>query len=234
MEQNNPTRNIISKILSTGSYSAEELDHLYRYLSKRTHPDLTGNDGEAFIRLRETYLQVKNRLESTGPKEKMHFDPFRIITEAGFPAAQAPRINLYIVLKRFFQAGFYNRKIRKNPSSIRRAAEVLEAIRYWSDRYTPLLYEIIEGYLEQGVDFMSTTKQFRDYSFGRRLFLQGADLFFRYQSTGKEGARSLAEEKLCLAAVIVEKTAGKNHAVGSFSRWFLEELEKTPVLIPGL
>ena len=234
MEPEHTAPDIIRKVLSTGTYSADELDHLYRYLSKKTHPDLTGNDGEAFIRLRETYLRAREQLHLPGSQNAPPFDPFRIIAELGFEAVPAPRINLYILLRRFFQAGFHNRKIRNRSSSLRRAAEILEAIGYWSDRYSPQLKSIINGYLDRGADFMNTTKQFRDFSFGRRLFIQGTDLFFRFQSSGKEGTRSLAEEKLTLSAVILRKTTGGGHPLTAFGQWFLEELEKPPVLIEGL
>jgi hypothetical protein len=53
---------IIRKILDQGSYTEAELDRLFRVLSKQTHPDLGGGDGEAFIRLREAYETAKYRL----------------------------------------------------------------------------------------------------------------------------------------------------------------------------
>jgi hypothetical protein len=64
MEQPQNVEQIIRKILDRGSYSEEELDRLFRVLSKQTHPDLGGGDGEAFIRLREAYETAKYRLHS--------------------------------------------------------------------------------------------------------------------------------------------------------------------------
>lgn len=225
---------IIKKLLSGGSCSAEELDHLYRHLSKQTHPDLTGSDGEAFIRLRETYLKAREHLGASPATGPPPFDPFRVIREAGFEAVPAPRINLYIVLRRFFQTGLHLRKIRNNPAALRRAAEILQAIGFWAERYSPPAADIVNGYLDHGADFMNTTKQFKDYSFGRRLFIQGADLFFRYQANGKALTASLAKEKLNLSAVIIERSAGADHPTASFARWFLDELEKPPLMLEGL
>lgn len=230
--QEDPTGpEIIQKILATGSCSPEDLDRLYRHLSKQTHPDLTGSDGEAFIRLQETYHKAR---DLAAVQKKPPVDHFRIIREAGFEAVPAPRINLYIVLRRFFQAGYHHRKVRDNPASLRRFAEVLETLEYWAGRYSPPVQEIIEGYLDHDTDFMNTTKQFRDFAFGRKLFIQGADLFFRYQASGRAQTASLAEEKLALSAAIIEKTAGEGHPAAAFSRWFADELKKPPLLLEGL
>ncbi|MBN2051690.1 MAG: hypothetical protein JW760_14665 [Spirochaetales bacterium] len=232
MDPDIKTPDIIRKILSTGTYSAEELDHLYRYLSKQTHPDLTGSDGEAFIKLREIFLQVRAQAEE-GRRTSV-FNPLKIIREAGFPDNLPPRENLYAVLMRFFRSGLHHRKLRDNPSFFRRMEELLQALRYWSSIYSPPLITLVEEYLGQSTVYMSTTKQFKDFSFSRKLFLQGTDLFFRYQASGRDTARALAEEKLTLAVIIMEKTAGSAHPAVPFGRWFLKELDKPAVLLPGL
>ena len=184
------------------------------------------------MRLKEIYLKAKQQVETTPPEEIL--DPMRPIREAGFPSDLPPRDNLYIVLKRFFQAGFHNRKLRDNPAALRRAGEILRALQYWSGIYSPPLFSVIEGYLKQNPGFMSTTRLLRDYAFGRRLFLQGTDSFFLYQATGRETSRSLSREKLSLSAVIMEKTAGADHAIIPFGRWFLTEMEKDPLMLEGL
>lgn len=55
-----PSEELLKK-LEQDDLTDAELDHLYRTLSKQTHPDLTGSDGSAFILLRERYLAMKAR-----------------------------------------------------------------------------------------------------------------------------------------------------------------------------
>ena len=58
------TRELIRRFVGGGVRDEHELDHLFRVLSKRLHPDLAGGNGSRFIRLREMYEQAKRELRA--------------------------------------------------------------------------------------------------------------------------------------------------------------------------
>jgi hypothetical protein len=65
MEKRPGPAELLTSLLKNNRYSLQELDHLYRLLSKRSHPDATGGgSGEEFIALRRVYESARHRLDS--------------------------------------------------------------------------------------------------------------------------------------------------------------------------
>lgn len=62
MEKRPRPAELLSTLLRQNRYSRQELDHLFRLLSKRSHPDATGGSGEDFIELRRVYERACARL----------------------------------------------------------------------------------------------------------------------------------------------------------------------------
>ena len=127
------TEAIIRRIITTGSYTEEELTRVFRYLSKKTHPDLVGGDGETFIRLRATYNRAKEKSRREKPTE---FDPYLFIREAGFSGKSSPRLCLYISLKIFFTLGMHNYK-RRQVGGAGRNQRLILSIFHWGRLYDP-------------------------------------------------------------------------------------------------
>jgi hypothetical protein len=53
----------IEKLLSTGKYTRKDLISIYRFLCKHTHPDITRDGGEQFLRVRQVYESALARFE---------------------------------------------------------------------------------------------------------------------------------------------------------------------------
>ncbi len=62
MEKRPRPAELLSTLLRQNRYDRQELDHLFRLLSKRSHPDATGGNGEDFIELRRIYERACARL----------------------------------------------------------------------------------------------------------------------------------------------------------------------------
>lgn len=62
MEKRPGPAELLLSLLRNNNYSLHELDHLFRLLSKRSHPDATGGSGDEFIALRRIYEQARLNL----------------------------------------------------------------------------------------------------------------------------------------------------------------------------
>ncbi len=243
---------IINKILNHGGYTEEELDRLFRALSKQTHPDLGGGDGEAFIRLREAYETAKARLRgepvpdfggaaATGTADRpgsayaqgvrsrpQPFNPHAIIAEAGYPEVRDPRGSLYIALRWFFSKGMQNYRIRTMKGLRKRNRRIVRTIFHWGRVYHPGFVRIFAAYHRNRFQYLSTTWEIKNYNYAKRLFLDGVSGFFNYQFTGRRGTIEVAKDKLDLSSRILSRCLGEQHPLRQLCGWFLLEAEKPP------
>ena len=237
------TKELIRRFVGGSVRDERELDHFFRVLSKRLHPDLAGGDGSRFIRLRELYERAKRDLRArtiamrTG--ENTHennsasqpFDPYFIVEEAGFSRDLEARGCLYLSLRRFYSLGLHNYRIRSMKGLKSRNAKVMRSIFHWSYVYDPEFPPIFAAYTRRHLQFLSTTWEVKNYNYARRLYSDGISGFFNYQYSGRRGTAEVAADKFSLAEKILLRCVGEEHPLVSLSKWFAAELRKKPVFL---
>jgi len=248
---------LLSSLLKQNRYSGPELDHLFRLLSKRSHPDTAGGSGDEFIQLRRIYESARSRMGGNIPdmasvprsqfrrtgssfiSPEVHtaersstFDPDRIIREAGYDETLSSRGCLFLSLRVFFNLGMYNYRIRSISGLQRRNAAVLDTILYWARIYNPGFADIFSAYCSLTVQSLSTTWEIKNFNYARRLFLDGVTGFFNYQVSGRTGTAEVAREKFTWCVYTLDKVIKDTHPMGPLAEWFTEELDAPPELKP--
>ncbi len=248
-----PTEQLIRRLLHAEVSDGRELDRIYRLLSKRLHPDTGGGDGSRFVRLHEMYERSKSELRRReialrrsrpmGAGEKVSgitgaagsaeeiFDPYFIVLESGFGRELEPRACLYLSLHRFFSLGLQNYRVRSMKSLKKRNSLVMRSIFHWGYIYDPAFPPVFAAYTRQHLQFLSTTRDVKNYNFARRLFSDGTSVFFTFQQSGRKGTFELAGDKLTLCERVLLRCVGETHPLVALVRWFAGELEKPPLHI---
>jgi len=212
---------LLRSLLSQNSYSLRELDHFYRLLSKRCHPDATGGTGEEFIELRQVYEQ------ETASKQEP-FDPRQLVREAGFDLRLPPRGCLYVGLQAFFSSGMYNYRIRAMHGLKRRNTTILRTIFHWSRLYDPDFAALFSAYSRHPLQSLSTTQQIKNFSYAKRLFLDGITGFFNYQHSGRSGTAAVSRDKFAWCSYTIRRVIKIDHPMAALAEWFSAELDKPP------
>ena len=243
---------LLRSLLSQNSYSLRELDHFYRLLSKRCHPDATGGTGEEFIELRQVYEQETARLlvggqtaapqpppqqhhasdqqgsHQQGPPKPEPFDPQQLVREAGFDLRLPPRGCLYVGLQAFFSSGMYNYRIRAMHGLKRRNTTILRTIFHWSRLYDPDFAALFSAYSRHPLQSLSTTQQIKNFSYAKRLFLDGITGFFNYQHSGRSGTAAVSRDKFAWCSYTIRRVIKIDHPMAALAEWFSAELDKPP------
>jgi len=257
MEKRPGPAQLLTSLLRQNTYSRQELDHLFRLLSKRSHPDATGGSGEEFIRLRSIYERARLRLNDSGGapavpsagavhpsrkpspshspsppagNESRDFDPGKIIREAGFDDSLSSRGCLFLSLQAFFNLGMYNYRIRALPGLQRRNNDVLQTITYWARIYDPEVVEIFRAYSSRTYQSLSTTWEIKNFNYAKRLFLDGVTSFFNYQASARIGTAEVAKDKFSWCSYTLKKVIRNSHPMTPMAEWFLRELDLPPEL----
>lgn len=257
MEKRPRPAQLLSTLLKQNTYSRQELDHLFRLLSKRSHPDATGGDGNDFIELRRIYERARARLHDAGggkqvfaatysrntgtaaspgpppaaaPSAHTAFDPGRIIREAGYNDSLSSRGCLFLSLQAFFNLGMYNYRVRSTRGLQRRNAEVLRTISYWGEIYDPRFLTIFTAYSSRTLQSLSTTWEIKNFNYAKRLFLEGVTGFFNYQVSGRSGTAEIARDKFTWCSYTLKKVVKESHPMDPMAEWFLRELDQPPEL----
>lgn len=221
---------LIRKVLTTGRYTLSELKTLYRILSKFTHPDMTGGDGERFIRLKEAYEAALRRkdLKGRGPLFLEDRTPEEVVRECGYTGEISPRLGLYLSLYRYLTLGLHSYRIRHNPALHERNERVLRAIRHWATVYDPSFLSTFETMMEQYLPGITTMKHLRWYLSGRKSFFTALRLFLKYQETGRTSTGRVARDRSLWVITMGGRIPGLDPYV-RMSRWLLDELAKPPL-----
>jgi len=243
---------LLRSLLSQNSYSLRELDHFYRLLSKRCHPDATGGTGEEFIELRQVYEQETARLlvggqtaapqpppqqhhasdqqgsHQQGPPKPEPFDPQQLVREAGFDLRLPPRGCLYVGLQAFFSSGMYNYRIRAMHGLKRRNTTILRTIFHWSRLYDPDFAALFSTYSRHPLQSLSSTQQIKNFSYAKRLFLDGITGFFNYQHSGRSGTAAVSLDKFAWCSYTIRRVIKIDHPMAALAEWFSTELDKPP------
>ncbi|MCF7948086.1 MAG: hypothetical protein K9L57_06235 [Spirochaetaceae bacterium] len=253
---------LLRSLLSQNSYSLRELDHFYRLLSKRCHPDATGGTGEEFIELRQVYEQETARLlvgaQAAAPQpqhqssdqsqhqssdqpqanqqgseqhetpEPEPFDPRQLVREAGFDLRLPPRGCLYVGLQAFFSSGMYNYRIRAMHGLKRRNTTILRTIFHWSRLYDPDFAALFSAYSRHPLQSLSTTQQIKNFSYAKRLFLDGITGFFNYQHSGRSGTAAVSRDKFAWCSYTIRRVIKIDHPMAALAEWFSAEVDKPP------
>lgn len=225
------TEEAIKKLLNTGICTEKELDHIYRYLCKVTHPDTSGRTGEHFLQVKEFYEEAQRKLRAgTAPAEES--SDFRKISRAfGYHHPGEPRIHLYIALKRYYALGLYSMKMRLRESGQRRNREILEIIEYWGDLYTPEGASLFLTCHHRLSETPESSLELNNRRYVRHQFLQGIANFWKYQGNGKEGPRRIAESTFRHIRRLDRFILPSDDPQRELSAWFLRELEKPPLML---
>jgi hypothetical protein len=249
MEKRPTPADLLRSLLSQNNYSLRELDHFYRLLSKRCHPDATGGStGEEFIELRKVYEEASARLltvpgpqsparaQPEGPRPAPQqdgynapkFDPLQLIREAGFDQRLPPRGCLYVGLRAFFSSGMHNYRIRAMHGLKRRNTTILRTIFHWSRLYDSDFTHLFSAYSRHTLQSLSTTWEIKNYNYAKRLFLDGVTGFLNYQHSGRSGTADVARDKFSWCAYTLLRVVKIEHPMAPLARWFSNELEKPP------
>jgi hypothetical protein len=222
-------RDVVEKLLTTGSFTKEDFFYLYRILCKNTHPDLTGKDGADFIRLQEIYQQVKNDLETREVTSDSTFDPYRVITESGYSRSVDVRTALYISLTRYVALGLHSYRVRSRILLKERNRNVIRTILYWANRYDKRFVPIFIRYNENKFENAYIGERLKQGIRGKRMFIEGLKWFVKYQENGRESAAHIAGERLSSARAILEAYGTGPSPTIEFAHWLLGELHEEPV-----
>jgi hypothetical protein len=216
--------NAISKLLKTGRYSKKDLAAIYRFLCKHTHPDTTGGDSSAFLKVRETYAKALSRFDAPGTIAG-EFDPYEIPRQIEYYGLNAPRNCLFACLSFYMVLGLQSFKIRSNPSLKERNNKVMRSVTYWADLYDPRFVKIFLEFNRQVIQPMASTMDMKNYTYAKRAFYSGLEWFFLYQETERESCRKIARDKLSASVFTMEKFVRRNDPIVPFARWLLAELD---------
>ena len=227
------TNEIVRELISSGKISESDLKAIYRRLSKKTHPDITGKGSSDFLRIKNEYEEARSYLKKIkgGIYLKTNFSPTKVIIESGYRRPIEPRSALYIALYRYSVLGLYSYKIRSKPELHNRNLEIIRTVIYWAHLYDPDFISIFIGYNKQYAihyhEYLYNKKIVR----GRRLFIKGLRWFLDYQDQGRRSACEIACEQLNAS-----RSELKNAIVGPlrksillFAEWLLNELDLDPL-----
>lgn len=232
-----------------------ELDRLYRILSKHTHPDLTGKDGEDFRVLTGHYRSAKERFRASEPLSQIaggghgtgtapsssaeativepwqdpDFDPRALLRELGYRTELGGRASLYLSLYRYQAAGLTNRRIRQQVSLRRRNELIIQTVYYWANVYAPAFRPVFASYVNGVLDGMRPTAVLKAGTESRRHLEEGLGHFIRYQEEGKPVTAGLARRSLDNAIDTIDVYHLDNDALKDFAAWLLAELELPPL-----
>lgn len=222
-----------------GVANEDALDRMYRVLSKHTHPDLTGKDGQDFVRLGQLYHEAKASLRARDleercpvteaaplrPWQEADFDPQAVLLEMGYPALPEDRAGLYLALYRYHTAGLAKRRLRQQASLKRRNDQIINTVYYWAERYDQTFVPLFTTYIEGLVDAFKPTAFLKAGSDSRRHLEDGLAHFIRYQDEGRPVAASLARRSLDNAVDTIAVYRLERDAVRDLALWLLTELE---------
>ncbi len=224
-----PVQDIVAKLLTTRSCTKEEFKRVYKLLCKNTHPDLTGKDGQDFIRLQELYTKVRKREADVQIQRLPSFNPYKIVEESGYPSVRDPRAALYISLYRYAASGMNAYKIRSKEVLRERNSLIIRTVLYWGSIYDPAFVPLFIDYNSKVFEHIRVSSTMKQELKGKRLFLQGLDWFCKYQDTGRTSSGTISRDKL-RGSIYTFEVFGSNHSpVIPFARWLIEELEKEPI-----
>ncbi len=226
------TRQIINHLLSTGSCGEAEIQKLYRLLCKQTHPDLTGKDGSQFLKVQQAFEQLQgNSSLSTSFPRLENFDPFQLLRDMGHALPLSPQASLYISLDRYLSLGLLSFKMRSKENLRNRNISVLRTVLFWAQQYDPAFIDIFLRLNRNIFQFSQSTQQMKNYTYGKKITLDGFRIFFEYQEMGREGSRKVCGEKLVLAGRIITLAVGASNPLVDFCSWALKEITLEPALI---
>ena len=221
MAEAEPVSDIITKLLTTRSCSKEEFKRIFKLLCKYTHPDVTGKDGQDFIRLTEIYKKVQER--------EADFDPLKIIEESGYPRVREPRAALYISLYRYGTSGMNVYKIRSKQVLRERNSLIIRTVLYWASLYDRSFVPIFISYNSKVFEHVRVSSSMKQEIKGKRMFLEGLDWFFKFQDTGRVSSGTIAKDKLRGSIYTFEVFGYYESPVIPFAKWLIAELQKEPV-----
>jgi hypothetical protein len=222
---------ILAKLLTTKSCTREEFRKIYLYLCKNTHPDLTGKDGEDFIRLKELYRRIEEKESAVGETADSQFDPLKVIRESGYDAAGDSRKALFLSLYRYMSSGMHSYRIRRKPPLKERNALILRSVLYWAGRYDRDFVGLFLDYNTRIFQQIRSTSDLKQEGRAKRYFREGFDWFIRFQIAGKLAARTLAEDRLRMCLYTLRVFGTSDSPVVPFARWLLGELERGAAII---
>jgi len=230
--------------------SEDELERIYRYLCKQTHPDTAGGDGYAFVVLQDEYDLALKRLspdERTDPAKPVTeqnppgsppntaahdapFDPWAVIGEIGGNKGMEPRAALYLALYRYQSANLGSPKIRLNPGLRKRNGLIIRTVLYWAAIYDPDFSRTFLRWDRVQVERFMPTAYLKAASNARRNINEGFDRFIRFQEDGRTGQRVMAKHSLETAIDTAQVYHVSGDGLIELATWLLHELDFPPAL----
>ncbi|GEM_PF-5458465 len=217
--------------LLAGRKSWEDLSRAYRKACLETHPD-QGGTNEAFLKVQEDYRTVILALERRDQVKQP--DPVKevasILKEAGWPGGFGVRADLYFAFDLYYRFSLYDFNVRSATPLQSRNGRLYQALIFFGSQYDVEFGRRFLDFHEMGLMSFSTTPQARTWSGCRADFWHGWNYFFRFQAEGRISSRRVAFDYWEGIGPRLEKAKLINTPLEEFTRWFLEELDKDPVL----
>ena len=208
------TNSILKHLIASGDFSEAALKRIFKRLSKKTHPDLTGARGEPFIRLKEEYEEAENFLR----KYRRKLDLSR----------SELRKALFESLEHYTASGLHSQRVRLRPELNERNRALIRRTLDLAQLYDSDFARIFERYSVPLPRSYGDWKREKSLRAATGLFISGLNAFLNFQQTGSPLPKRMAESYLseCLASL---QTGDKGGSVADFTRWLVSELELPPV-----
>jgi hypothetical protein len=231
MESMTQIDNIKERLLEKGRINQQELDILYRYLCKHTHPDLTGWDSDLFLKLQETYESAKEKIYHPVDEDlPQGVDVYQLMKESGLALPQEPRTAFMVALNWYFAKGLYRKKVQSRESIKHRVESIMTNIIYWARRYD-------ENFLKPFFQFNKALGESRLLSnnpdslhWGKKIFVKAAHQFCYYQENGSIAHKRIALDAIAYSMHLLKRTPNEKIVKSIFGllNWFQKELDQEP------
>lgn len=227
----------LEEFLRAGRNGWEELASAYRRACLKSHPD-TGGSHEAFLRVQQDYRKALAILRESEPAETglssslgQRKDPLEVLfEEAGYPPLVDVRARFYFCVDLYYRFSLYGSAAREQTSLKSRNGLVLSSLLEYGSRYDPGFGQRFAEYHEQRTLTFRSTPQARTWANCHGDFWTGWDYFFRYQAQGRLSSRRMAETYWVETVQRLRRAGIESSALELFANWFLNELEKSPLL----
>ena len=219
-------QNFLEQYQRTGRFSMSEVKHIYRVLSKQTHPDISGKESDLFIRLQKAYeqAQLKGRQQSS-----LSTSGLRILDDLGYANAMPVKAIFYILIQQYFKRGTYRKKVYLNSNLYRKNREIIDAIQYWGGEYNEDFPRIFSDFRNSLNSILPLGDDTRRFIWAQRIMVKGILACSWYQEKGRNAHRIIASENLVTTAHIIGKIQDYRFPVrelNALRQFFLKEIGK--------
>lgn len=224
MTERQELQNFLSKYQATGGFSLPDLKRVYHLLSKRVHPDVSGNDSELFIRLQVAYEEARNRQQWAAGAPGVE-----ILSGLGYSSAIPAQAAFYVLIQQYFQRGVYRKKVYLNRNIYRKNRLLIDAIQYWGGVYDGAFAQIFIGFRNRLNGLLPLGNDTQYFIWAQRVTARGILACTRYHGEGRNAHRIIAGDRFATAEYFLGKIRDYRlpvHETRAIMQFFRQEAEK--------